>query len=253
MAISVLHTAHGGTFNNNVYTITITSTTAGSLLVVGICATQNGATNLSVIDDALNSYTHWAAADNEDNFALQNEFWDCPNAASGGTTLTITSGIGQTDQRQVFYWEIAGAKTASVRDAVGVNVANHVVDDPLSGSTVTPTDANAICLSIVNTADGGNGRPTAVSAPWTGFMEDHTGGDWCVAAHLLAGGASAQHPVFTGQSDVNNECCSSSVSYFPAATGSTPFDWMTASPDLPAQHKQVSVVPSGPMPGKGLN
>lgn len=212
---SPVQSTHGTTFASTNPTLTITSTGAGNLLVL-MFAEGNNTSAVTAVTDGTTGLTHYTAADNHDTFALFTDFWYLPNSNSGKTSLSVTaSGLTCC----WFLYEFPSAATSSPTDGAGVNIANATPANPMNGSSVTPTDAGDVVVSVVRTTIASG--PTGVSAPWTGFMSDSVQSQLACAAYVIPGNTSTQKPSFSG-SAASGEACSSTAAFKPAAGAAGP-------------------------------
>jgi hypothetical protein len=178
------------------HTITVSPTTAGSLMVV--CAL--GFTGVS--DNVNGAYTLVPGTDAAD----ANVFYFA-NSGAGATTITMT-GSGYNGSAS----EWSGVKTISPIDV-------HAVLNNISGSTptaaaVTTTNAGDLVLTFV--VDDPDHAITGVSAGWTLIDYDSTASS--VVAYQIPGATGTYAPQFTltsGSSGFNT----STTAFFPGVTG----------------------------------
>ena len=123
LVTAVSHSRQSGTSSPS---LTVTSTTAGSLLVCAMSgrAGLGAATVNSFTDNKSQTWVQATAARATDS--SQNGFcdvWYFPNSASGVTSVTATYSASQSDIYMSF-WEIGGAATSSPQDGNGAVVTN---------------------------------------------------------------------------------------------------------------------------------
>jgi hypothetical protein len=140
MAIAFIQEAHGSVAFTLTNTVTISASTAGSLIVVPIALqTNHGAITVASITDNLSQHYSQAtgAAANMPGDVYGSDIWYMSNSAAGVTTITITLSTSG-GLSLVYAVEYSGA---SVTPFDGANAASS-----LNGSVVGP--------SLTTTVDG---------------------------------------------------------------------------------------------------
>lgn len=188
MAIAQIQRAFGQVGNNAVTAITVSATTAGSLLVVLAEAQQNTSETISTITDGGDTFTLCtgsAITTTQGGLPFRLETWYAKNIAGGATTVTVTySGAVYS---QIYVYEFSGASTtapfvsASTVDTTAVPVSPNI----------TPTVSGSALLAM------GSGVATSdVSAPFTGVNPAFQSNRWAFATYLNPP-LSATHAIWT--------------------------------------------------------
>jgi hypothetical protein len=122
--------------------VTVSSTAAGSLIVVGV-GWQNGSTSItSVTDNQSNTYVSADAAVVNGNAGAQ--IWYCENATGGVTSVTVTWSAS-AGRGQPTVYEISGAATANAKDQTSSGTGSGTA---LAVASFTPTVANSIAIAV---------------------------------------------------------------------------------------------------------
>jgi hypothetical protein len=188
-------------------TLPITATGAGNLVVLGFIVSPN--TDVTVTDNAGNTYTEIAQAHAVDGIATtfhdETRIVYASGSRAGATGVSLaTQGMGNLES--VVLWEVAGIATSGAVDVAGQLSSQTATTSPL-GAPLTTTATGDFILDIAYT-DG------TISSAATGFVEDSaiTGDGW---AHL--GDAHAPPGMYHVQwTSTNDTYCASSAAFFAA-------------------------------------
>lgn len=131
------------TANNNTAVITVASTGAGNLIVIG--GTNSDNRTINSITDGTTSFTQATnAAGNNGSFRA--DLWYLLSSNSGKTTFTVTFS-GTSTTKSLFFWEVSGSGAATFDNANRVN--NGVGSSNLNtGATVTSVGPSFIAACI---------------------------------------------------------------------------------------------------------
>lgn len=144
------------TANTNTAVITVTSTGAGNLIVIGTANSDNRTINS--ITDGTTSFTQASGAAGN-NGSFRADLWYLLSSNSGKTTFTVTFS-GNSTTKSLFFWEVSGTGAATFDIAQRVN--NGVGDSNLNtGATVTSAGPSFIAACVCS-----NG--TITSSPTAG-------------------------------------------------------------------------------------
>lgn len=142
---------------------TITASQSGSLIIVGISASDASNTVSSVTDNKSQTYSQVSSARASDSTLNRfSDIWYFPNSTSGVTTITVnfTNSSASTIVSQVM--EVANMVTSSPVDAhaSASNIASSTTI--VSGNVTTTANNDFIFVMLGNT-----GGPASVNSPYT--------------------------------------------------------------------------------------
>lgn len=175
------------TANTTTAVITVTSTGAGNLIVIGAMNSDNR--NVSSISDGTSNFTQAANAAGGSG-AIKSDIWYLLSSNAGKTTFTVTFS-GTSTTKGISFWEISGTG-AAVFD-VGNRVNNGVGATTESGPALTVVSPSFIA-AIINT----NGTITASPAAGNSFTSGggiNSFGDGSVS--LITGSVGPHTPQWT--------------------------------------------------------
>jgi hypothetical protein len=188
-AMTVVQKVGASSGGGNSATATLTSTTAGNLLVVAVWYHSLSALSLTISDNSsggANTYTSVGEFATENTYGVGSQVYYAKNIKGGNTTVTVSSSVtlGFT------VYEIAGADPIAPLD-VHSNVNNHAASPSIQTATITPSAGDIVI------ATGTSGPPpTGVVSPFTfdyGVTLPDAGGGG-------AGGGSVHDIVSSGSS-----------------------------------------------------
>lgn len=135
-------------------TITVTSTGAGHLLVVGIIDNRTGITIASVSAGAcVSTWTHVPNSTGSNTGDGSTDLYYCTNSASAQTTITITESSSSTTSCTPVIWEASSSLGGIALDS-GANPSNTVTD------SVNCTS----CAGVALTLSGNNNFVVGIAA-----------------------------------------------------------------------------------------
>jgi hypothetical protein len=193
MATLVQHKVNTSSASANTIAVTVNSTRAGSLLVVGT-GNGNNLTITSVTDNFGNPYTQATGAEFVVG-TVRGDVWYSLKANSGVILVTVTyNGAAGTYGKEVWFWEVAGFTTAAFDGAAqasnkaGVGTTN-------TGAALTTTGTTGFVVGLDEVAVG------PVSANPQGGNEFVAGGDLSTfndaGCSLISTTAASHTPVWT--------------------------------------------------------
>lgn len=165
----VQHKQNGVTTNGVTVPITVTSTGAGNLLVVG--TVNNSSRNVTGVSDGTNNFTQATNAKGTSAAAgTFTDIWYLLSSQASKVTITITfSGAAGTFKKEGFFWEVSGLSNPTF------DLANHTTN--ATDSAGTTTGASITTTGTSEFAVGAYGSDNGVSQnPKTG-NEFTSGGD----------------------------------------------------------------------------
>ena len=152
----------GGGYGVSPQSTTITSSTAGNLLVIAITTYVNAVGTVTGVTD--NKSQTWVQAtgargtNSANNTAT--DIWYFPNTASGVTSVTVTFTGGALAEQTVY--EVSGIKTSSPLDVAG-GVSSGASTTTAVSASLTTTAANDFILVILDQ----NPNVSTVNSPYT--------------------------------------------------------------------------------------
>jgi hypothetical protein len=174
--------------------------------------------------------------------------WYLPSSTSGKTTITATFN-GSPTIREILYFEVSGAVVSFSRDGVATNATVQTgsgTDD--TGPSYTTHSTVGFVIGAVVVFNAVSVNPKAGNAFTAGGDIDATTGD--AACSLISSSASSKQPVWT-DAGTGQKYQAMTVAFQDGS--STVFDWMNQSrAEYPDRYRKIDLVPSGPMPGRGI-
>jgi hypothetical protein len=178
MAITLVHQS-SGSGTTPTYTVSITPTLAGNLLVV-VIHIDEGVVDVaitSITDNVGNTYAQCTGAYSEDdNIFHAMDIWYAKDIVAGATTLTITTDdTGSFADADVLEFSNVSTTTAFVS---GANLIVSSEGDPenIVGASMTPTDGGQL---LINAVFANSTNMTGVDSPFTGFgISEASAGTW---------------------------------------------------------------------------
>lgn len=146
--------------------ITMTSTTAGNLIVVSIAMQTSAANSITLSDNVSNTYVD-AGVDivDTDDFRAT-KMWYVANSTGGITSITTSSSGGQYT---AIAQEWSGMASSNVIDVKGTFQEDSSVTT-FPGPSLTTTNANTVIVAVLSSA-------SAITSITNGFTDDsHSGG-----------------------------------------------------------------------------
>jgi len=206
MAISRLQFVNHDGAASNTDTVTISASTLGSLIVVGINM-MDGLTVVSVTDGT-NTYVQVPGAYISTTGLAATDIWYSQNSAAGITSVTITVSGTSTSLFRNTVVEYSGVRqTGNPVDTAG----NFTSGTNANGPSLTISDPNAV---LFTTLQVGALVLTSVSVPWSGSMIDDP--KFLYPADLIAPGSTgAFQAVYTPNGQSSN---AAGVAFLPPAT-----------------------------------
>jgi hypothetical protein len=118
--------------------------------------------------------------------------------------------------------------------------------------SITPPHNGALIVTVLNvngTETGGDAPSIDNSFTITDTVDYNAGNHFLGSlAYLVQGSAAAMNPTWTY--GVSHERAAAIVAFNVLA--STAFDWMQNAPDRPSHYSKLSMLDSGPRPGRGI-
>lgn len=191
----VQHTSSFSQVSSVISTVTVASTGAGNLLVVG--TSNAGARTVTSVSDGTNSFTQAtnAAATSTGTGAGYSDVWYLLSSTAGKTTITVTwSGAAGTFFKDIFFWEVNGF----ISPVFGS--ANHVNQGAQSGGTatgasVTTASTQSFAVGIDSTNGTVSANPASGNAFTSGGNINATSGN--AGCSLIASASGTYNPAWT--------------------------------------------------------
>lgn len=199
--------------NANTSSATITSSLAGSVLIIATEYGLAGGTILSVTDNKGNT---WVQATNAASAPLGGggtDVWYYLTSASGVTTITVTYSSTSTNEKTIWYAEVTGFTTPAF------DVAGHVTSGTATGfnnpgPSITTASAAGFIWAADQTALGNLTGMQGGNAFTFGDQQTNTGG---ASAYLITAGTGTYQPVWV--SDTTADTVDSSAAAFKETSG----------------------------------
>lgn len=177
--------------------ITVASTTAGNLVVVGACNTGT-MTVTGVADDAAGGtsvYTQVSGAQFNGTANDKGDVWWCSSIKNGVTTITITFSASDGSIKDGWAMEVSGL-TGPVIDGSAAVVSNQSnVGTVDNGASVTTTATDGFVFGLVTTSNAISANPQAGNEfSAGGDIQGLTGNAAC---SLISTTAAAHQPKWT--------------------------------------------------------
>jgi len=213
MAIAFIQEADNGSGTTSSSTsVTITSSTFGSLLVVAVYK-NNGTTISSITDNIGNTYTQVPGAHAVGSPAPDTtDIWYSANSLSGVTSVTVN--FGSTCFNVPYILEYSGVATTSPIDVAGNISAGSTGGGNPTGPSLTTTQDGDLIIALCSAHGIGIG---GVNSPFT--LRSNTDGE--AVADYIGPVAGTYQAIFTPTGP--SQLCSSGVAFtvVPAPTTST--------------------------------
>ena len=204
----VVNSSSGLTTGSGPYSLTISSTKAGDLIIVGINGFGSGNSVSGITDNApggSNGYASAGVRGSDANSGIS-EIWYAANTKAGATTISVS--MSQSNAPYIYVLEVGNMNTTSPLGAKAPASSQSATTTPAAPS-VTTSFAHSVVFSIVvvqNTVTG-----LHAGNPFTP-MPILTGDD---AGYLFATATGA----YAGQWDQNisGTYCASTAEFYPAS------------------------------------
>lgn len=232
MAIAIVqHVGQSSAANSTAVTGTITSSTAGSILIVG---SGNGSvrTVTGVVDNLGNVYTQMTGSIATGGSGTANtDLWYFLTPAAGVTGITITySGAAGTFNKDIFIWEVSGF-VSPIADVAVTRQNDQGNSNVYTGPTAGPISANGIAIAVMVAATTIDQNPLSGNTFTSGGDISPSGTAGC---SLLFSSFGSYQPNWHAVGTAN--FCSSVVGIFceaPASVAGVQFDAATTGPGVP--------------------
>lgn len=172
------------TTGTNTGILTVTSTTANTLLVVG--AYNYDSRTISGVSDGTTAFTQGTSTQcTRAVGVVVGDLWFLPVANSGKTTITVTFS-GTSTGKSLWFWEVSGF-TLPIRDVSSCTTDGLSVGDKITGPTATTTASAGFVAAIVSQIGGIGANPyTGNEFTAGGSKQDGNGGVSLISASAAA-------------------------------------------------------------------
>lgn len=202
--------------NATTVAVTLSSTSAGNLLVVGTY-NSNTATVSSIVDNIGTNVYVQATSALGTNSNRKTDVWHVLSTSAGVTTITVTfSGAAGTYDKCVWAYEISGV-AAPVFDLANNSTGNSS-GNAVPGGSVTTTGTTGFILGVAFC----NGGVVASPAAGNEFTSGSTTVDSYSSCSLLSSTAAAHAPAWTNNSDGAYVTSTSAYKESPVAAAGLP-------------------------------
>lgn len=151
MAFSLVQQAKATSSGGTTVAVTVTSSTAGSLLVALVGFNIGAVSVVSVTDNQSNTWVSSGAVASAANIGL--EAWHCVSPTAGVTTVTVTVSVAAASQLTAHIEEWAKNGATAALDAVGVVNSGASTASPVGGA-VTTTGAVGVAAGLLMLNNG---------------------------------------------------------------------------------------------------
>lgn len=203
--VVVQHAANSNAANANQITVTVTSTGAGNLIVVG-ASNGNNRTITSVTDGTTTFTQATGAAAQDTTLTSRSDIWYLLSSNAGKTTLTISfSGAAATFNKAAWAWEVSGMNSPTFGTGNAVNTGAQA-GGIATGPSFTTASAQGFAVGLDTTSGAVTVNPQAGNSFTAGG--DITSGD--AGCSLIWAVPGTFNPAWT---DGGTNFCSSLASF----------------------------------------
>lgn len=199
MALSVVqHVVARSALSANSVTATVTSTTAGTLLVVGMAQDGSSTNTATGVTDGGDTFTAATGAGTSGGGnSVTSHVYYCLSGAGGKTSVVGTFTNTDTSIKTIEVWEVSGWNTCVFDLAAGTTNGTGVGTD-YSGPSVTTTGTTGFVVGVcVSAGMSVTVNPKAGNEFTAGGDISAEGKGFC---SLISSTAAAHQPVWTGDS-----------------------------------------------------